>query len=117
MQGKQPTTCTMPSQRHAQQVDNDMRNAQLRNPARDKSPKAVITANEQFIWWPILERAQRLSIGEKDATARGTKARVLTGGHSRGKENLTRGRSMAEDQSRGGANARMIKSERSWSTT
>jgi hypothetical protein len=60
---------------------------------------------------------QRLLIGEKDTTERGTKARMSIGGRSWGKESLMRGQSMAEGRSRREARARMIKSEWSWSTT
>jgi hypothetical protein len=95
----------------------DTHSAQQRDPAGDKSPKAVIVANKRLIWRPIVERAQRLSIGENDATERGTEMRILIGGSSRGKESLMRGQLMAEARSRGGARARTIKSERSWRTT
>jgi hypothetical protein len=105
----------MLSQRHAQEVDAIR--VQLRNLAGNESSKAVITANERSIQKPIVKRAQRLSIGENNATERGTKARILIGGHFRGKESLTRGRLMAEAWSRGGARARTIESKQSWSTT
>jgi hypothetical protein len=111
----------MPSRSHAQaqpmkctRSKRDTHSAQQHNLDGYKSPKAVIAANERSIWRPIVERAQRLSIGENNATERGTKARILIGGCSRGKESLMRGRSIAEARLRGGARARTIESKRSY---
>ncbi len=90
---------------------------QQRNPAGDKSPKAVIAVKAPLIWRPIAECAQRLLIRENNTTERGPKARISIGGHSLGKKSLTRGQSMVEAWSRGGIRARMIKPKWSWSTT
>ncbi len=97
----QPKTCT--------RSRCNLRGIQLCNLAGDKGLKVVITANEQSIWWTIVESTQRLV-----ATEQGTKVRILIRGHSQGKESLMTGQSMAEAWSRGGPKARRIKYEQAW---